>query len=245
MRRDVLPINWGALRLWHEKARDVHYLGSYMILIVEGTYCPSSGELYDFDTRRHVLSIIRGAIWFWPEKARTVHHLWSYMILTWEGTYCPSSVELFDFELRSTYSPYSAELYDFDLRRPVPSIIWGALSFWPEKARTVDHLGSSMIFTVEGTYWPSSGELSDFGMRRHVLSIIWGAIWFWRRGRVLPINWGALRFWHEKTRIVHHLRSSMILTWEGTYCPSTGELYDCDMRRHEMSIIWGAIWFWS
>ena len=37
---------------------------------VEGTYCPSSGELYcpsfgelyDFDMRRHVLSIIWGAL---------------------------------------------------------------------------------------------------------------------------------------------------------------------------------------
>jgi hypothetical protein len=37
-------------------------LGSYMILNVEGTYCPSSGELYDFDMRRHVLSIIWAAI---------------------------------------------------------------------------------------------------------------------------------------------------------------------------------------
>jgi hypothetical protein len=65
-------------------------------------------------------------------------------------------------------------------------------------------------------------------MRRHVLSIIWGAIWFW----------------HEKARTVHHLRSHMILTWDGPYCPSFGELYDFDMRGHVLSIIWVAIWFW-
>jgi hypothetical protein len=102
-----------------------------MIVIWEGTYCPSSGELCDFDMRRHVLSIIWRAIWFLPEKARTVHHLESYMILTWEVTYCPSS----------------GELYDFDLRSHVLSIIWGAIWFWPEKARTVHHLGSYMILT--------------------------------------------------------------------------------------------------
>jgi hypothetical protein len=28
----------------------------------ENTYCPSSGELYDFDMRRHVMSIICGAL---------------------------------------------------------------------------------------------------------------------------------------------------------------------------------------
>jgi hypothetical protein len=33
----------------------------------------------------------------------------------------------------------------------------------------------------------------------------------------------------------------MILTVEGTYCPSSGELYDFDMRRRILSIIWGAI----
>ena len=30
----------------------------------------------------------------------------------------------------------------------------------------------------------------------------------------------------------------MILTVEGTYCPSTGELYDFDMRKYVLSIIW-------
>ena len=113
MRRHVLSIIWGAIWIWHEKARTVHHLGSYLILTWEGTYCPSSGELYDFDLRRHVLSIIRGAMWFWPEKTRTVHHLGSSIMLTWVGTYCPSS----------------GELYEFDLRRHVLSIIWGALWF--------------------------------------------------------------------------------------------------------------------
>jgi uncharacterized protein YjiS (DUF1127 family) len=147
-----LPRWWGALWLWHEKARTVHHLGNPMILTWEGTYCPSYAELYDFDMRRHVLSIICGALWFWHEKARTVHHQGSYMILTWDGPYCPSF----------------GELYHVDLRRHVLSIIWGALWFWPEKARTVDHLGSSMILTWEGTYCPSSGELYDFDMRRQV-----------------------------------------------------------------------------
>jgi hypothetical protein len=29
-----------------------------MTLTIEGTYCPSSGEVYDFDRRGHVLFII-------------------------------------------------------------------------------------------------------------------------------------------------------------------------------------------
>jgi hypothetical protein len=35
-----------------------------MILTVEGTYCPSSGELpvFDFDLRRYVLSVICGLL---------------------------------------------------------------------------------------------------------------------------------------------------------------------------------------
>ena len=123
----------------------------------------------------------------------------SSMILTWEDTYCPSS----------------AELYGFDLRRPVLSIIWGSLWFWPEKARTVHHLGSSIILTWEDTYCPSSGELYEFNRRGHVLSIICG------RDAVY-----------------------MILTWEDTYCPSSGELYDFDSRGHVLSIIWVAMRFW-
>jgi hypothetical protein len=70
------------------------------------------------------------------------------------------------------YCPSSGELYYFDLRRHVLSIIWGAILFLPEKARTVLHLRSSMILIVEGTYCPSSGEIFDFILRRHVLSII-------------------------------------------------------------------------
>jgi hypothetical protein len=74
------------------------------------------------------------------------------------------------------YCPSSGELCDFDLRRHVLSIIWGAILFLLENARTVLHLKSFMILTVEGTYCPSSGELYEFDMKRHVLSIIWGAI---------------------------------------------------------------------
>jgi hypothetical protein len=33
----------------------------------------------------------------------------------------------------------------------------------------------------------------------------------------------------------------MILTEEGTHCPSSAELYDFDLRRHVLSIIWEAI----
>jgi uncharacterized protein YjiS (DUF1127 family) len=109
----VLSVIWSALWFWLEKTRTVHHLRSYVIFTWEGTYCSSSGELYDFDLRTQVVSIIWKALWFWPEKTRTVHHLGSYMILTWEDTYCPSS----------------GELYDFDLRRHVLSIIWGAIWF--------------------------------------------------------------------------------------------------------------------
>ena len=149
-----------------------------MIVTGEGAYCPSSGELYDFDMRRHVLSIICQAIWFWPEtartvhlwvalsfwpdKARTVHHLWSSMILTVEGTHCPSS----------------GELHDFEMRKYVLSIIWRATWFWDEEARTVHHLGSYLILTWEGTYCPSSEDLYDLDRRGHVLSTIWGALWY-------------------------------------------------------------------
>ena len=167
----------------------------------------------------------------------------SSMILTWESTYCPSS----------------GELYDCDMRRRVLSIIWGAIWFWHEKARTVHHLpsymiltwdgpycpslGSSIILTWEGTYSSSSVELYDFARRGHVLSIIWRATWFW----------------DEEARAVHHLESYMILRWGGTYCPSSGDLYDLDVegtysppsgelydinhRGHVLSIIWGALWF--
>jgi hypothetical protein len=43
--------------------------------------------------------------------------------------------------------------------------------------------------------------------------------------------WGGAIYWPEKTRTVHHLGSYMILTWDGTYCPSSGELYDFDRIR--------------
>jgi hypothetical protein len=96
-------------------------------------------------------------------------------------------------------------------------------------------------------------------MRKHVLSIIWELYDFEMRRHVLSIICGAKWFWPETARTVHHLGSSTILTWEGTYCPSSGELYDFDrkghampssgelydfdLRRHVLSIIWGAIWF--
>ena len=112
----------GAIWFWPEKTRTAHHLGSSMILTVEGTYCPSSGKLCDFDMRRHVLPIILGAMWFWPENSCTVHHLGSYMILTWEHTYCPSS----------------GELYDFDSRGHVPSIIWRAIWFQNITQKPID-----------------------------------------------------------------------------------------------------------
>jgi hypothetical protein len=42
-------------------------------------------------------------------------------------------------------------------------------------------------------------------------------------------------------RAVHHLESYMMLTVEGKYCPSTGEPYDFDMRKHILSTIWGSL----
>ena len=240
MSRHVLSIIWGALWIWPETARTVHPLGSSTILTWEGTYCPSSGELYDFDLRRHVLSIIWGALSFWPED-----------------TYCPSSGELYEFNRRghvlSIICGRDAEYMIFTVHHLSSliltrmSIIWGAIWFWHEQARTVHHLGactltvdhtaertrtvvmrSYMILTWEGTYCPSSGELYDFDSRGHVLSIIWV----------------AMRFWPEKARTVYHLRSSMTLIVEGTYCPSSGELYDFDRRGQLLFIIWGALWFW-
>jgi hypothetical protein len=59
------------------------------------------------------------------------------MILTWKGT---------------SYCPPFGELYDFERRVHVLSIIWGALWFWHEKARTVLHMGSYAILTWKGTY---------------------------------------------------------------------------------------------
>ena len=179
---------------------------SYMILTWEGTYFPSTGELYDFDLRRHVLSIICPC---WPAICPSSG---SSMILTWEATYCPSS----------SWKAVLSIMILILMRRHVLPINWGALRFWPEKARTVHHLGSSIILTWEGTYCPSSGELYDFDRRGHVLSIIWGAIWFWP----------------ETNRTV---QGSMMLSWEGH--PLSGELCDFDMRRHVLSIIWGALWF--
>jgi hypothetical protein len=90
---------------------------------------------------------------------------------------------------------------------------------WPEKARTVHHLGSSMILIWEHTYCPSSEELYDFDLRRQVLSIICG----------------ALSFWPEKACTLHHLESSMILSWEDTYCPSFGGLCDFDVMSKSYS----------
>jgi hypothetical protein len=153
------------------------------------------------------------------------------------------------------------------MRRHVLSIIWGAIWFWPEKKRTIHHLERYMLLTWEDTHCPSSGELYDFDLRRHVLSIIWRA-WTVRAfsgqnhrafqmmdskcllrsklyispddGQYVSSHVKIIWFWPEKTRTVHHLGSSMILTWEGPYCPSSGELYDFDLRRHVLSIIWGA-----
>jgi hypothetical protein len=35
--------------------------------------------------------------------------------------------------------------------------------------------------------------------------------------------------------------SPQMMDREGTYCSSSGELYDFDLRRHELSIIWVVI----
>jgi hypothetical protein len=126
------------------------------------------------------------------------------MILTWEDTYCPSygqyvssQVKIIELPRWWTVRAFSCQNHrapqmmdstcllksksysspEFDMRRHVLSIIWGALWFWHEKARTAHQLGRSTILTWEDTYCPSSGELYDFDLRRHVMSIIWVAIW--------------------------------------------------------------------
>ena len=101
-----------------------------------------------------------------------------------------------------------------------------------------------MILRWGGSCCPSSGELYDFDMKRHVLPINWGDRRFWHEKTRTVHHLGALRVWPAKTRTVHHPRSSMILTWEGTYCPSSAELCDFVLGRHVLSIIWGALWIW-
>jgi hypothetical protein len=54
-----------------------------MILTVEGTYCPSSGELHDFEMRRHVLFIIWRVI--------DLHITSAY-----HGEYMPSAVKIIE-----------------------------------------------------------------------------------------------------------------------------------------------------
>jgi hypothetical protein len=147
----------------------------------------------------------------------------SSKILTWEDTHCPSSVEL----------------YDFDLRRHVLSIIWGALWICPEKARTVHHLGSSTILTVEGMYSPSSADVmgtlwfwTEKARTLRYLGKCWGALWFWpekaRSVCHLGTCWGALWFWPKRARPFHHLERR------------AGELCGFDWRVHVLSIIWGS-----
>jgi hypothetical protein len=180
-------------------------LRSYMILSWEGTYCPSFGELYEFDMRRHVLSITWGDISFWPEKTPTVHHLGSSMILTWEGTYCPSyvpsQVKMIELPRWWTVRVFSCQNHRA-LQMMDSTCLLRSKSYSSPDDR---QLGSYMILTWEDTYCPSSGELYDFDLWRHILSIIWGALWFWL----------------ENKGSVHHLECSMIMTWEGTYCPSS------------------------
>ena len=121
---------------------------------------------------QHLGTCCGGAIWFSPEKANTVHHVGSSMILTVEGTFCPSSGKLYNFDrsghVLSIICGRDGELYGFDLRRHVLSAIWGR-----------------------------TGELYGFDLRGQALFTIW------RDGLV----------------------SSVVLTWEVTSCPSSGELY--------------------
>ena len=223
MIRHVLSIIWRAIWFWPW----------------EGTYCPEWGT-YDFDMRK-----------------RTVHHLGSSTILIWEGTYCPSSAKIYDFDLRRSPSwgalhtrtvhhlgssmilTWEGTLTWFWWERYVMSIIWGALWFWHEKARTAHQLGSSTILRW-GTYCPSSGELYDFDMRSTYCPSS-GELYDFDRMRsstrtVHPsmiLTWGHVLSYDE-----------LYLTWEGMYSPYTSplseELYDFDMRRHVLSIIWGS-----
>ena len=131
----------GAIWFSPEKAYTVHHMGSSMILTVEDMYCPSSGELYNFDRRGHVLSIICGRdgelYGFFPEKARSLRHL---------GT-CWGALRFWSKRARPVHhlERRARELCGFDLRGHAMSTIWR------------DVLVSSVVLTGEGTSCPSSG----------------------------------------------------------------------------------------
>jgi hypothetical protein len=153
----------GAIWFSPEKAYTVHHMGSSMILTVEGMYCPSSGELYNFDRRGHVLSIICGRdgelYGFFPEKARSLRHL---------GT-CWGALRFCSKRARPVHhlERRARELCGFDWRGHVLSIIWG----------------SFMVLSLRGhllsTIWGCAEELYGFDPRGHVLSTIW-----WRAGEL-------------------------------------------------------------
>ena len=162
----------GAMWFSPEKAYTVHHLGSSMILTVEGTYCPSSGELYNFDCRGHVLSIICGrdgelygfdlrrhvlfVIWGrageyngFDLRGHALFAIWrdvlvSSVVLTWEGTSCPSS---------------GGALW---------SCPWEDTSYPPSG----DVLRSSMVLTQEATSCPPSGDVLVSSMVRGIGDVI-------------------------------------------------------------------------
>ena len=143
----------------------------------EGTYCPSSGELYDFNRRGQVFSIIcerDGEVYDFDLRRHVLSAIWG------------SARERYGFDLRrhvlSAIWGRAGERYGFDLRGHVLSIIWRGV------------LGRSVVLTGENTSFPPSGELYGlvperappvhhlgtclllygFDLRCHVLSTIWG-----------------------------------------------------------------------
>jgi hypothetical protein len=110
--------------------------------------------------RRHVLSIIWGAIWF-GRRGPGMANIWTVRAFSGQNDRAWQILDSTCLLMSKSYSSPDDGQYV-------------ALWFWPEKTRTVHHLGSYMILTWEGTYCPSSGELYDFNRRGHVLSITCG-----------------------------------------------------------------------
>jgi hypothetical protein len=134
-----------------------------MILIWEGTYCPSTGELYDFDLRKHVLSIIWEALWFWHDKARTQVKIIALPITSVDdGEYMPSTVKIIELPRWWTVRAFSGQHHRA-----------------PQMMHSTVRLRSKSNSSPDDVHYVPSGELYDFDLRRHVLSIIWGALWFW------------------------------------------------------------------
>jgi hypothetical protein len=132
-------------------------MGSSMILTWEDTYCPSSGELYDFN--------VEGM--YSPSSADVMG---SSFILNWEGTYSPPFGEVVGSAMVLTWEGTSFPSSE--------ESCWGALWFWLERARLVHHLGELYGLVPERAtpvyHLGTCLVLYGFDLRCHVLSTIWG-----------------------------------------------------------------------